>query len=252
MFGTNKVMKQEAEGLPETYWVQELFGTIQGEGPNMGEPAIFLRMAGCNLRCHFCDTDFESSTWRPDPENLFRKFDEVASTLDANLVVITGGEPMRQRITPIINALIEQGYKVQIETAGTLWLDDLPLHYIRAGLLEFVCSPKTGMVNEDLESVCTHWKYIVAADDCDPEDGLPINNTQVPGKINRLYRPRYKGTVWVQPQEAYKTLIQRPGLPPKRVTDSEATAANVKHAAVVAMKYNYRLCIQVHKVVGLP
>jgi len=59
MFGTNPLSKPiESDGL--YLEVQDIFSTIQGEGPFAGKPAVFLRLAGCNLRCFFCDTDFES------------------------------------------------------------------------------------------------------------------------------------------------------------------------------------------------
>ena len=64
MFGTNPSRKQVLDDGQEL-WVQEVFYTLQGEGPFSGQPALFIRLAGCNLRCFWCDTEFESSTWRP-------------------------------------------------------------------------------------------------------------------------------------------------------------------------------------------
>jgi 7-carboxy-7-deazaguanine synthase len=136
MHGRNPVRKQEpGDGL--TLWVQDVFYTLQGEGPFTGHPSVFIRMAGCNLRCFWCDTEFESSTWHPTLDELLERVESVRpSTCD--LIVLTGGEPLRQNIVPLIDRLLARGLRVQIETNGTLWLD-LPAD----PRLTVVCSPKT-------------------------------------------------------------------------------------------------------------
>ena len=60
MFGGNVARKQVLDD-GQQLWVQEVFYTLQGEGPWTGHPSIFVRLAGCNLKCFWCDTDFESS-----------------------------------------------------------------------------------------------------------------------------------------------------------------------------------------------
>ncbi len=111
--------------IAEVLEVQEIFSTIQGEGPFTGVPAIFVRVAGCNLRCHFCDTDFESSY---QGDNCQYVVDVAKKVMDlagecVPLCVVTGGEPFRQgpALASLIYRLCRQRMHVQIETAGTLW-----------------------------------------------------------------------------------------------------------------------------------
>lgn len=121
-----------------TYTVREIFHTLQGEGLNAGRPAVFLRFAGCNLWsgreqhrhlaiCRFCDTEFVG-TGGPGG-GKFAEADSLAAAVDRRwphdaggpkLVVCTGGEPLLQLDTPLIEALHERGFEVAVETNGTL------------------------------------------------------------------------------------------------------------------------------------
>ena len=134
-----------------SYTVKEIYYTLQGEGANTGRPAVFLRFAGCNLWsgreedrasavCQFCDTDFVGGTKYPTAEQLA---DDVAGQWFGNgtskrFVVITGGEPLLQLDTSLIDALHGLGFEIAIETNGTI---EAP-----AGL-DWICmSPKAGTV----------------------------------------------------------------------------------------------------------
>ena len=121
MLGRNPVRHQILD-QGEQLWIQEVFYTLQGEGPFSGHPAVFVRLAGCNLKCFWCDTDFESSEWHPNLEELLAQIEKVRPT-HCKLIVLTGGEPFRQDIAPLINALLSRKLHVQLETNGTLWLD---------------------------------------------------------------------------------------------------------------------------------
>jgi 7-carboxy-7-deazaguanine synthase (Cx14CxxC type) len=119
-----------------TYAVKELFLTLQGEGAQTGRRAVFLRFAGCNLWtgreqdratavCTFCDTDFvgtdgEGGGKFADVETLA---DAAAAcwgdTRDHRLIVCTGGEPLLQLDTPLIDALHARGFSIAVETNGT-------------------------------------------------------------------------------------------------------------------------------------
>ncbi len=96
----------------------EIFYSIQGEGAHMGKPAVFVRLAGCNLACAFCDTDYSLKLVAQVPEVV----DRVRSLGgDCPMVVITGGEPLAQRETlALIAALQQAGKRVHIETNGTV------------------------------------------------------------------------------------------------------------------------------------
>ena len=95
--------------------IVEIFTSIQGEGVNLGKPANFVRFAGCNLNCEWCDTE-----WRKASEALTKE--EIIERLDRNvkLVVLTGGEPfMQKNLLWLILDLRSAGYQVAIETNGT-------------------------------------------------------------------------------------------------------------------------------------
>ena len=120
-----------------TYAVKEMFLTLQGEGMQAGARAVFLRFAGCNLWsglerdrasavCRFCDTDFVGT----DGVNggKFREADALADAVQAlwgegrteRMVVVTGGEPMLQLDSALIDALHARGFRVSVESNGTI------------------------------------------------------------------------------------------------------------------------------------
>lgn len=122
-----------------SYVVKEIYYTLQGEGGNVGRPAVFLRFAGCNLWsgreedrpravCPFCDTDFVGTdgpgggkflTARSLAAAAAGQWPAAHSALARPLVVCTGGEPLLQLDAPLVEALHEAGFEVAIETNGT-------------------------------------------------------------------------------------------------------------------------------------
>jgi 7-carboxy-7-deazaguanine synthase (Cx14CxxC type) len=136
-----------------SYAVKEAFLTLQGEGVQAGSRAVFLRFAGCNLwsgreqdrasaQCNFCDTDFVGTDG--EGGGKFKSADQLANHVAAlwgdseerRLVVVTGGEPMLQLDSALIEALHARGFRVAVETNGTL--------PAVAGL-DWICvSPKAG------------------------------------------------------------------------------------------------------------
>ena len=120
-----------------TYAVKECFLTLQGEGVQSGRRAVFLRFAGCNLwsgreqdraaaQCNFCDTDFVGTDGAGRRQVRRRRAlaDHVAALWgegeDERLVVITGGEPMLQLDAALVDALHDRGFRVAVESNGTL------------------------------------------------------------------------------------------------------------------------------------
>lgn len=121
-----------------TYSVKEIFYTLQGEGAQAGSPAVFCRFAGCNLWsgreadrasavCRFCDTDFVGTDGTLGGK--YTAADALAAQIEAlwpasdiahRLVVLTGGEPLMQVDAPLIDALHARGFRIAVETNGTL------------------------------------------------------------------------------------------------------------------------------------
>jgi 7-carboxy-7-deazaguanine synthase (Cx14CxxC type) len=122
-----------------TYSVKEIFYTLQGEGAHAGRPAVFCRFAGCNLWsgreqdrakaiCQFCDTEFRGTDG--EQGGKYANAEDLADAIDrtwpsaadrraAPFVVCTGGEPLLQLDTPLIDALHAHGFEIAVETNGT-------------------------------------------------------------------------------------------------------------------------------------
>jgi 7-carboxy-7-deazaguanine synthase len=96
----------------------EIFYTVQGEGTHTGTPAVFVRLAGCNLACRFCDTDYAVRS--------FATVDEIVRRVrvlggECRTVVLTGGEPLAQAESRgLVDALRDDGRRVHIESNGTI------------------------------------------------------------------------------------------------------------------------------------
>ena len=96
----------------------EIFYSLQGEGTWTGTPAVFVRLAGCNLSCAFCDTDY-ALAFLASVEDVVARVRREGG--DCPMVILTGGEPLAQRETrALIEALRADGRRVHIESNGTL------------------------------------------------------------------------------------------------------------------------------------
>ena len=159
-----------------SYAVKECFLTLQGEGVQSGSRAVFLRFAGCNLwsgreqdrataDCRFCDTDFVGTDG--EGGGKFASDQELAGHVEAlwgegrdgRLVVITGGEPMLQLDAGLVAALHERGFRVAVETNGTL---------PAVSGLDWICvSPKAG--TEVVQREGNELKLVWPQEGIDPE-----------------------------------------------------------------------------------
>ena len=119
--GTYLRVSRQPNGDPE------IFHSIQGEGPSLGTPSVFLRLALCNLICTWCDTkytwdwrhyDYKSEVMELSVEQLR----ESISGYDCRHLVITGGEPLLQQkgLAPLVRSLAERGFSFEVETNGTI------------------------------------------------------------------------------------------------------------------------------------
>lgn len=219
MFGKNPKRPPET-GDGQLLQIVEIFPTLQGEGPFVGQPAVFVRLGGCNLACGFCDTEFEQFRAMP----LQAVLEAIQSQIIAgrDLVVITGGEPLRQNIVPLCEALLARGLRVQIETNGTLWRP-LPEG------VNVVCSPKVTdgkyhVLRPDVLARVDALKFIVSVDDADYRT------------IGAVGQAGMAIPVYVQPMDAY---------------DPVRNAANAAYALKLAQENGYRLSMQMHKVWGI-
>ena len=111
----------------DRYLINEIFYSLQGEGVRAGAPSFFLRLAKCNLACKVethgfdCDTEFESGRWMTLPE-IVEELRQLSATCE--WIVLTGGEPALQVDREMIDALHAAGYKLAIETNGSLELPE--------------------------------------------------------------------------------------------------------------------------------
>ncbi len=100
-----------------TYPVMEVFPTLQGEGKYTGSPSYFIRLAGCDVGCSWCDV---KESW-PVEDHPQIKIDELvlgAKNSGLPMVVVTGGEPCMYNLEPLTTALKNEGLKIHLETSG--------------------------------------------------------------------------------------------------------------------------------------
>jgi 7-carboxy-7-deazaguanine synthase len=226
-----KINEQPAEGRvfreDGSLEVVSIFSTIQGEGPYSGVPAVFVRLAGCDLQCPRCDTNYTvGRTWYTVCELVGEIIEKGPAT---QLVVFTGGEPFRQNLKEALVALHDLDYVTQVETNGTLFPTGLP-HTI-------VCSPKTSTVHGVMYTMANAWKYIVEDGKIDPDDGLPTSSL---GMHQRPARPPSsfdRMRIYVQPLDT---------------GDTDFNSSHVAAAVDVCNRFGYRLSLQQHKLLGLP
>ena len=136
--------------------VNETFLSLQGEGYFTGTPAFFLRLAGCNLKCPFCDTNHQSYKEMSEDEIVLE-----ASTHKSRHIVITGGEPALQLTQSLVDKLHEAGFFIQVETNGTLPLPE--------GIDWVTCSPKADPPTPFRGRSVDELKVLFIGDGTDPD-----------------------------------------------------------------------------------
>lgn len=205
-------------------YISEIFGpTIQGEGATAGHPAIFIRLAGCNLRCDWCDSKY---SWekgeKMDVIDIYKQVRDIGG--DCERIVITGGEPLlQQKPLEELCGLLGK-YSLELETNGSIKFDKELRHYFH----EINCSPKlkssgndTELTKEIIDSFpdyATNWKFVIG-DETDAYDAytlvkkfkldeegdvyfMPLNNenkeevVRLAIKYNFRYSPRLQIDIW--------------------------------------------------------
>jgi 7-carboxy-7-deazaguanine synthase (Cx14CxxC type) len=209
-----------------SYAVKEIFLTLQGEGGQAGRPAVFCRMAGCNLWsgreqdrtdavCAFCDTDFVGTDGQgggrfDTPQALAQAIAAAWGPGKAGrMVVITGGEPLLQLDTPLIEALHAVGFFIAVETNGTIAAPE--------GVDWLCVSPKA---DASLAQLCGQELKLVF-----PQPGVD------PARFEALAFERF----YLQPMDG-----------PRRDENTQAAIAYcLAHPG-------WRLSVQTHKYLGIP
>ncbi len=225
MFGKNPKRPPE-KGDGNILKVQEIFATIQGEGPNAGSPSIFIRLGGCNLACDFCDTEFESFT-----EKTLAEIVDTTKKLSLNsknkrtykLVVITGGEPFRQSIEKLCEELLKENFAIQIETNGTLFRE-IPKE------VEIICSPKNtgngyGKIRGDLLQRINAFKFLISKNNKDYSEVAEIGQSE------------FDIPVYIQPLDEI---------------EKSANRENLEYTINMAKEKGYRISLQLHKIMDIP
>lgn len=214
--------------------VHSIFYTIQGEGPFSGHPAVFVRLAGCNLQCPGCDTDYTSNRDIMTPTQVADAVQATGSP--ASLVVITGGEPFRQELGPLVQYMILRGFTVQVETNGTLPPSKRLLTHLAnhaKDRFHLVVSPKTNKVHPDIQALANAYKYVADADHMHSADGLPTSalGLDIPGILFRQYNGK---PVYLQPMDE---------------KDAERNQRNRSAVIQSCFRNGHILQLQIHKII---
>jgi 7-carboxy-7-deazaguanine synthase len=126
--------------------ITETFHSLQGEADSVGWPTFFIRLTGCPLRCHYCDTTyaFQGGEWR----TIATLIDEARAS-GARYACITGGEPLAQKsCLALLAALCEEGFRVSLETSGAIDASDVDARVVR---VIDVKTPASGESHRNLE-----------------------------------------------------------------------------------------------------
>jgi 7-carboxy-7-deazaguanine synthase len=131
--------------------VNEIFHSIQGESSHAGRPCVFVRLTACDLRCTWCDTPY--AFYEGQKHTVSDVVAEVEQ-YDCRLVEITGGEPLLQDdVYPLMNALLERGHTVMLETGGHRPIDRVPKEVVK--IVDVKC-PASGEADKN------HWPNLDA------------------------------------------------------------------------------------------
>lgn len=214
MFGKNEIVGRSFfKGNDRQLLVTSIFMTLQGEGPYQGRPAIFVRLAKCNLACSFCDTFFDRGDWM-NIEDVARELLLQAvnkyGTSEKIGIVVTGGEPALQ-MNPLQSFLrlpaLSKFQFMQIESNGTLWMDNLP------DRVALVVSPKCveadGVVRDYTKptarvlSRALALKFVVSAEETSPYHKVP--------KWAKEWAYDTGGHVYVSPMNMYNRKPEKAG-----------------------------------------
>ena len=173
--------------------IYEIFYSLQGESSRMGLPTIFIRLSGCPMRCHYCDTAyaFQGGSMM-DIEDIMASIKKY----DTPYVTVTGGEPLAQKeVIKLLKALADSNYEVSIETGGGLSIKEVDP---RIKIILDIKTPESG------EEKKNHWENLdmISSKDeikfvlCSREDydwaKKILDQYKLPQKCSVLFSPVYQ------------------------------------------------------------
>ncbi len=205
------------------YRVHEIFYTLQGEGAHSGIPAVFVRFSGCNLRCPWCDTEFEGYK-EMTAEQIVSEIQNLYDipNVRRKMCILTGGEPTLQVDKQLIDAIHAAGFYIGIETNGTRPIPD--------GIDWITCSPKEGtkLALKQVNEV-----KVVFTGTYDPE----------------VWRTQLKAEHWLlQPLRYTGEWLMMSGVDEWEDDANDNLDETVRY--ILAHPF-WRLSVQLHKIVGL-
>lgn len=173
--------------------ITEIFFSLQGETRTVGIPTVFVRLTGCPLRCHYCDTSYAFSGGTLSDIDTILK--QVAS-FNAHHVTVTGGEPLAQKACPeLLKQLCDAGYEVSLETSGAL---DISLVDQRVIKVVDIKTPASGEVEknrfENLNHILPHdqIKLVIGSREDYEWAKKIIEQYQLTKKCEVLFSPSYQ------------------------------------------------------------
>lgn len=199
----------------KVFRVNDIFYSLQGEGYNTGRAAVFVRFAGCNLRCPFCDTEFDSYR-----EMTAEEIVGAIHNYPSHFVVLTGGEPTLQADETFIELLHHHGYEVAMESNGTRPApENLDWLTVSPKSLPLAPSNWKGKMPDELKVVFT------------TEEDVPQLTAQLPLQLEGA-----RGRLYLQPCDT---------------GDAERNAAIIARCIdYIKTHPQWRLSLQTHKLVG--
>lgn len=128
-----------------TLRITEIFYSLQGESSTVGYPTVFIRLTGCPLRCHYCDTEyaFSGGEWMP-----LEDIEARVKDYRVKHITVTGGEPLAQKASlPLMRRLCDLGYQVSLETSGSLDISEVDE---RVAVVMDLKTPSSGEMEKNL------------------------------------------------------------------------------------------------------
>jgi organic radical activating enzyme len=206
--------------------------TIQGEGPFSGRPAVFVRLASCNIACTWCDTEYTKDSRLMEMDEVLHAINSF-KTHPETPVVITGGEPFNQyAVAELARTLLAMGYTVQMETNGMLSVPDFPWDDRD---MHIVVSPKTKFLHKYILRHACYYNYVIREADKNSANGLPMTETQQHGGGIPCPPPHFihRDHIYLSP------------------LDNDRLAQNTDTAVYLCKKFGYILNVQMHNVINV-